>query len=37
MATYERMMAGSLSACDWLTPVTRGVWRVAPPIDVGAD
>ena len=29
------MIAGCLSACDWLSPVTRGVWRMAPPIDWG--
>ena len=29
VATYERMMAGSLSVCDWLTTVTQGAWRVA--------
>ena len=26
LATYERMMTGGLSACDWLTAVMRGVW-----------
>ena len=35
VATYEQMIAGSLSACNWLTHVTRGTWRVAPPIDGG--
>ena len=33
LATYEHRKTGTLSACDWLTPVTRGAWRVAPPID----
>ena len=31
LATYERRQTGTLSACDWLTPVTRVAWRVAPP------
>ena len=35
LATYERMMTGGLSACDWLTPVTCGGWRLAPPVDAG--
>ena len=35
LATYERMMTGGLSACHWLAPVTRGAWRVAPPISAG--
>ena len=35
LATYERMKTGTLAACDWLTPVTRGAWRVAPPADAG--
>ena len=26
---------GTLSACDWLTPVTRGAWRLSPPADAG--
>ena len=34
LATHERMMTGGLSACDWLTSVTRVAWRVAPPIGV---
>ena len=34
LATHERMMTGGLAACDWLAPVTRGAWRVAPPISV---
>ena len=34
LATHERMMAGGLVACDWLRPVTRGAWCVAPPISV---
>ena len=29
LATHERMMTGNLVACDWLRPVTRGVWHVA--------
>ena len=35
LATYECRKTGTLSACDWLSPVTRGAWQVAPPIDVG--
>ena len=35
LSTYERMKTGTLSACDWLTHVTRGTWRVAPPVDAG--
>ena len=35
LATYERRQTGNLSACDWLTPVTRGVWRLAPQTDAG--
>ena len=34
MATHERMMTGSLVACDWLIPVMRGAWRVAPPFSI---
>ena len=39
LTNYERMMTGGLSACDWLTPVMRGAWRVAPPVSatVNAD
>ena len=35
LATQERMMTGGLSigAPVSLTPVTRGTWRVAPPIS----
>ena len=32
LATYERRTAASLSACDWLKPVTRGAWRVPPQL-----
>ena len=35
LATYECMMTHGLSACDWLTPVTWGGWRVAPPGNAG--
>ena len=28
------MMTGGLVACDWLRPVMRGAWRVAPLISV---
>ena len=31
LAPYECMMTGGLSACDWLTHVTWGGWRVAAP------
>ena len=36
LATHELMLTGGVSACDWLTPVTRGGggWRIAPPINV---
>ena len=34
LATHEHMMTGGLSACDWFTPVTRGVWRAAAPISI---
>ena len=34
LATHARMLTGGLVTCDWLRPVTRGVWRVAPPISV---
>ena len=37
LATYEHMMTGGLSACDWLAPLTRGAWRVAPPISEGEN
>ena len=33
--TYEHIKTGTLPACYWLTPVTRGAWRVAPPVDAG--
>ena len=33
LATYECMMMGGLSACDWLTPVMRGGWRLVPQIN----
>ena len=29
LATYRRMQTGTLSACDWLTPVIRGTWPLA--------
>ena len=35
LAMHECMLTGTLSACDWLMPVTRGAWRVAPPVDAG--
>ena len=35
LTTYDRMMSGSLSACDWLTPVMRGGSRLAPPVCTG--
>ena len=35
LATYERMKTGTLSACDWLTPVTRGACQVSPTVDAG--
>ena len=34
LATHEHIITGGLTACDWFTPVTRGAWRVAPPISV---
>ena len=35
LATYEGRQTGTLPACEWLTPVTRGAWRLAPPADAG--
>ena len=35
LATYECIVTGGLSACDWLTHVTLGGCRVAPPGNTG--
>ena len=36
LATHGRRLTGGLVTCDWLRPVTQGVWRVAPQIGIAA-
>ena len=34
LATHVRMLTGGLVTRDWLRPVTRDAWLVAPPISM---